>query len=70
MKLSQKRNCENCRAWDNGRGMPRCELGFNNRGPYIKELGVYRSTPQEPCYKPLTIMQLIEARQLIPRSNQ
>lgn len=65
MRLSQKKNCEGCKAVNTLGGKIRCELGFNNRGPYIKTLGINRILPQEPCYKPRTYDELFRANELI-----
>lgn len=67
MKLSQKKNCEGCRALQMKQdfGSGKCELGFNNRGPCIKAFGIYRMQPQEPCYKPKTYGELLEAIKLV-----
>lgn len=63
MKLSQKKNCEACRAA--GGVHASCELGFDNLGPYDGVLKTYLIRPQEPCYKPRTITELYEAQRLI-----
>lgn len=66
MRLSQKKNCEGCRAASFIRGEKSgCELGFNNHGPYIKPLGIHRMVPQEPCYKPRNYSKLLEAIKLV-----
>ncbi len=64
MKLSQKRTCEGCRA-STPRYQTTCELGFNHKGELIKNLGVHRMVPQEPCYKPKTITELYQAYELV-----
>lgn len=58
MKLSQKKNCRNCRAYFTDR----CYLGYNKFNKSFDEYGftIY-GVPQEPCLKPLTNKQLIEA---------
>lgn len=68
MKLSQKKTCEGCRAFvESSSNM--CELGFNNRGRHDAVLGMNIIQPQEPCYKPLTIAQLYEAKDIIQKQH-
>lgn len=62
LKLKKTRSCLGCRA-RGGNGT--CSLGFLNRGEYVREFGLHLMKPKEPCYKPLTIPELIEAEKLI-----
>ena len=58
MAISMKETCERCRAAGHDGS---CELGYNNRGEWIKGIGTRRIKPQEPCPKPLTIDELFAA---------
>ena len=53
MKLSLKRTCKNCIADRDSMG---CELGYKNE--FIPMQG---SIPKEPCLKPLTNKDYLEA---------
>ena len=50
MKLSQKRNCNGCKAgWNDTHPLKHyCTLGFEVKN------GDFEGIPLEPCYKPLT----------------
>ena len=62
MKISQKKNCERCRAIGQSQGqLANCSLGYNNMGKYIPNMGIYEIKPQEPCPKPMTISSFIIA---------
>lgn len=58
--LRKPRNCERCRAYDVTARPNGCALGYNNTGPYLREFGIYRIEPQEPCPKPLSIQAFID----------
>ena len=56
IKLSKKRSCDDCKAFQESKGRARCELNFDI------EVGKYE--PSEPCYKPRTNMQFAYAQKL------
>lgn len=60
VRISQKRTCDGGRAMDDGQGSAmHCLLGYNNQG---KWRGHFREIyPHEPCPKPRTIAEYIEA---------
>lgn len=69
MRLSKKRTCEGCRAIIDAQGeVMRCSLGYDNKGEYIRTIGSHRIKPQEPCLKPMTISEFIEAMQTNKKS--
>ena len=61
MKLSQKNNCNRCSGgyFESNPFIQICDLGFKVAGS--RGTGI----PEEPCYKPLTNKEYIEARKLI-----
>lgn len=76
MKLKKTRSCKYCRCYQPGfigdKSSGRCELGFDTE---IAESTVWHNyteyedatiniKPSEPCYKPRTIYEAIEAREL------
>lgn len=82
MKLSQKRKCDSikeskdCKALSVGiAGKPSCELGYKIS---YKEINGYPRTgyyykkvkPLEPCLKPMTYKELIEAREIIKKQGR
>jgi len=60
MKLSQKKNCNGCKAgfYRSQPFQQACDLG------YKVESKSFEGIPQEPCYKPLTNNKYMEARKL------
>jgi hypothetical protein len=38
-----------------------CKLGYNNKGKYDSFIGSQKIEPQEPCPKPMTYADMIEA---------
>lgn len=58
MKISQKRTCGGCRSLNADSD---CILGYNNKGELIPWLGIRKTTPQEPCPKPVTYEQQCKA---------
>lgn len=66
MRLSQKKNCNGCKAgyYESRPFCQRCELGYDVKSEK------YTGIPQEPCYKPLTNQQWLDARGLVfPRDK-
>ena len=61
MKLSQKRNCNGCKAgrYETHPFHQRCDLNFK-----VESIN-YEGIPQEPCYKPLTNQKWLDARKLV-----
>ena len=53
MKLSQKRTCNGCKAFDFDMGRGECELRV--------KIDYKTLSPLEPCYKPKTIEEYFEA---------
>lgn len=67
MKLSQKRNCNECKGghYEIQPFWQVYELGYKVKTDSNNFIGI----PQEPCYKPLTNNQWLEARRLVfPRT--
>lgn len=65
MKLSQKKNCNGCKGgyYSTQPFSQHCELGCEVKSEN------YTGIPQEPCYKPLTNNQYMDARNILfPRS--
>jgi hypothetical protein len=60
MEKKKYRKCGNCRAFDNGR----CDLFFALKPIYTFGIAV-NGMPLEPCYKPTTIKDLIEATKIV-----
>jgi len=64
MQLSKKRNCDDaCKAYDGTGGISSCALGFKIDIQYGKKFATDR--PAEPCYKPRSNSDLVEAHELI-----
>jgi hypothetical protein len=61
VKLSQKKNCNNCKGghYESQPFIQRCDLGFK-----VTEEG-FTGIPLEPCYKPLTYSKYFEAKGLV-----
>jgi len=62
LTLKQRWTCNGCRALKEDQYKTTCELGYNNEGDMIPQLGVNKIEPQEPCLKPITIMEYILAK--------
>jgi hypothetical protein len=63
LNLSQKKNCNGCRALTVNRFSAECSLGCSPRaGKSIQGLTL-EFVPDRPCHKPKTNMQLIELSQ-------
>lgn len=60
MRLSQKKNCNMCRAswYESHPFQPKCTLNFKVTGENFEGI------PQEPCYKPMTNQKWSEAMKL------
>jgi len=68
MNLSQKKNCNSCRALlGTGAHEFECLLGFSLRSEAVgtSYIPFYNLYPNEPCYKPKTYGQYIEARKIL-----
>lgn len=61
MNLTQKKNCNGCKAgwYESQPFFQRCDLG------YLVKSGDYIGIPQEPCYKPLTNDKYMKARRIL-----
>lgn len=61
MKLSQKRNCNGCKAgyYSSAPFNQVCELGFKVKSEN------YKGIPLEPCYKPMTNDERLDASDII-----
>lgn len=71
MKMGQKKNCEGCRAIGQSQGQwANCQLGYNNMGRYIPNMGIYEIKPQEPCPKPKTFSDYIEASNTLKKEQK
>jgi hypothetical protein len=57
MKISQKKNCNDCKALE----FNRCILGYKITREWICEPLLSRYRPNEPCPKPKTNKELIES---------
>lgn len=68
LKLSQKKNCNGCRALTVGRYSAECSLGCNPKAGNTSHGLVLEFVPDKPCYKPKNNMQLIELSQARIRS--
>lgn len=70
MKISQKTTCNGCRSLDDGHGsFMDCVLGYNNKDKNVMKLGLAEIKPQEPCPKPKTYAEQIEAEKNYRKSD-
>jgi len=61
MKKSQKKVCGSCRALNPAQGNCQLRYRIKNIADLSIGYGSYKYAPQEPCEKPLTIPEYIEA---------
>lgn len=65
MRLSQKKNCNGCKALDLSSGRQNCEI---NGKPVTTKTCAGRTiecAPSEPCLKPMTNEEWLEARRIL-----
>lgn len=71
MKISQKKTCEGCKAINEIQGSTMdCKLGYHNKGRYDSFIALPKIEPQEPCPKPKTYKELIDAEEKYKKISQ